>query len=385
MKSISLRYLPVLLCLGLAACASPRSTPVPLQLLQDRLFQPPTDTINPAQVFAVSDAMRHYLKTEISPQLQVKGAQQGLIDALNSKNQLKLEYDSARTRNAAEAFDARAGNCLSLVIMTAALAKEIGLSTHYQSVFVDETWSRSGGLHFTTGHVNLTVGRRVHDIKSRIDDNVMITIDFNPPLPNKSYHTWGISEQRVMAMFMNNRGAEALARGQVNDAYWWIREAIKQDPTFVTAYNTLGVVYRRNGSIAAAEQAFNHALVYEPDNTQIMSNLAMVLADEGRHDEANTLKEKFERRRPYPPFHFFALGVEAMEAANLVAARDLFRRELARDPYNHEFHFWLAKALIGLGDVAASKHHLGLATNYSPTRRDHEMYAAKLDRLNAVY
>ena len=385
MKRFCTRSIPVMLCLLLAACASHQRTPVPLQLLQDNLFPQPAERINPAAVFAVSDAMRHYLKTEIAPQLQVKGPQQGLIDALNSKNQLKIEYDSASTRNAAEAFEARAGNCLSLVIMTAAMAKEIGLSTHYQSVFVEETWSRSGGLHFTTGHVNLTVGRRTHDIKSRIDDNVMITIDFNPPMPNKSYHTWNISEERVMAMFMNNRGAEALARGQVNEAYWWIREAVRQDPTFVTAYNTLGVVYRRNGSFAAAEKAFNHALAQEPDNTQIMSNLAMVLADAGHQDAANVLKEKVERRRPYPPFHFFALGVEAMEAHNLVLARDLFRRELARDPYNHEFHFWLAKALFGLGDVAGSKHHLGLATNYSPTRRDHEVYAAKLDRIKAVY
>ena len=50
------------------------------------------------------------------------------------------------TRNAAEAFDARSGNCLSLVIMTAAFAKELGLPVRYQNVFVDEAWSRSGDL-----------------------------------------------------------------------------------------------------------------------------------------------------------------------------------------------------------------------------------------------
>ncbi len=368
----------------LAACASAPVAQYPSHLFDDKLFSPSTERINADDVFAVSDAMRRYLKTEIASQLQVKGTQQGLIDALNSKNQLKIEYDSATTRNAAQAFDARAGNCLSLVIMTAALARELGMSVHFQSVFVDETWSRGGGLHFNIGHVNLTVGKRTHDIKSRIDDNVMTTIDFNPPLENKSYHTWAISEKTVLAMFMNNRSAEALARGQISDAYWWVREAIRQDPNFLSAYNTLGVVYRRSSNPVAAEQVFNYALLRDPVNTQIMSNLAMVLKDAGRVAESKMLTDKVERKQPYAPFHFFSLGTEAMQVGDFRTARDMFMREIARDPYNHEFHFWVAVALARLGDMAQSKQHLTTAMNFSTTRREHDLYAAKRDRIQAV-
>jgi hypothetical protein len=38
-----------------------------------------------------------------------------------------IEYDSTVTRTAAQTYAARAGNCLSLVIMTAAFAEELGL------------------------------------------------------------------------------------------------------------------------------------------------------------------------------------------------------------------------------------------------------------------
>ncbi len=58
-----------------------------------------------------------------------------------------------------EAFQARTGNCLSLVIMTAAFAKEVGLPVRFQSVYVPETWSRSGNLYFSSGHVNLASAR----------------------------------------------------------------------------------------------------------------------------------------------------------------------------------------------------------------------------------
>ena len=83
---------------------------------------------------ALSDAVRDYAARQMHTLLRQRGPQQGLVDALYSKGQLKLEYDSAMTRNAAQAFEARAGNCLSLVIMTAAFAKHLGLPVRYQSV-----------------------------------------------------------------------------------------------------------------------------------------------------------------------------------------------------------------------------------------------------------
>ncbi len=85
------------------------------------------------------------------------------------------------TRNAAQAFAARSGNCLSLVIMTAAFAKEMGLPVAYQNVYVDETWSRIGDIYFSIGHVNLTLGRRHDPTSVRDDEADLLTIDFLPP------------------------------------------------------------------------------------------------------------------------------------------------------------------------------------------------------------
>ena len=70
----------------------------------------------------------------------------------------------------------------------------------------------SGGLYFAIGHVNLIVGRKYHDIRSPIDDNVYLTIDFLPLGDTRGQHSWSIAENTVIAMYMNNRAAEALAR-----------------------------------------------------------------------------------------------------------------------------------------------------------------------------
>jgi tetratricopeptide (TPR) repeat protein len=326
--------------------------------------------------------MKRYLSTQIASQRRSKSRQQALIDALYSKNQLKLAYDAEMTRNAPQTFTARAGNCLSLVIMTAAFAKQIDVPVRYQMVLGDAVWSRSGGMYFSISHVNLTLGA---ELSGRILDNqtAPLTIDFLPGEDIRGQRIRVVGEHTIVAMYMNNRAAELLAQGQVNDAYWWARAAIEQDPRFMSAYNTLGVIYRRHGNLQEAEQVLNLVLELEPGNTQVMSNLALVLNDQGRVPEATTLTRKLEQLEPYPPFYFFELGVAAMHNGDFKEARVQFEKEVERDAYYHEFRAWLAAAYLGLGETMQARTQLSVALENSTTRTDHDLYAAKLDRIRS--
>lgn len=373
----------LLLCLWLSACASPPKVVTrPDFLLHDALFAAPSERISADDVFALSEPMRRYLKNEIADEVREKGRQAGLASALYRKGQLRLEYDAAATRNAAQAFEARAGNCLSLVLMTAAFAKELGLPVFYQSAYLDETWSRSGNLLVTSGHVNIALGRRLIDAGTGRALNPL-TIDFLPVEDIRGLWTREIDEPTVVAMYMNNRAVEALTQGRLDDAYGWAREAISQNPGFVGSYNTLGVIYLRHGDLAPATQAFNHALESAPDNTRAMANLAEALARQGRAAESSALLHRLAQLEPYPPFHFFNLGLAAMKKEDFRAARDLFAKEVARADYNHEFHFWLGVAHFRLGDIEQARRHLIRAMDSSATRGDHDLYAAKLDRLRS--
>ncbi|HEY2818149.1 MAG TPA: tetratricopeptide repeat protein [Casimicrobiaceae bacterium] len=378
------RWTFLLLSLLLAGCATAPSPQEAGQLFADRLFQPASVRIDAADVFAMSPAMKEYLATDVARLARVRGRQHALFDALYQRSQLKLEYDAAMTRNASEAFEARAGNCLSLVIMTASFAKEMGFTVRYQNVFTDEMWTRSGDYYLSIGHVNLSLARkRGEDPLTRNDTDTM-TIDFLPPADLRGARTWVIDEPTIVAMYMNNRAVEALTSGHIDDAYWWAREAIVQDPRFLSAYNTLGVVYERHGNLAQAERTFDFILAREPANTRAMSNLALVLHDQGNLAGAAELTRKLEQMEPNPPFGYFKRGLAAMQAGDYRTARDMFAKEVDRAAYYHEFHFWLALAYLGLGETEQARKHMAIAIENSTTRHDHDLYAAKLERLQAT-
>ena len=373
----------LLLCTILAGCAVSPPTQPAERLFNDRLFAGAPPRISADDVFAVSEEMRQFLRTDMAEQMLAKGRQQALFDALYSKGQLRLEYDSAMTKNASEAFAARSGNCLSLVIMTAAFAKELGLPVRYQSAVTEEVWGRSGDIQLFIGHVNVTLGRPPSHIATRRDD-IDLTIDFLPPPDVRGLRMRAISEETIVAMYMNNRAAELFTEGRLSDAYWWVRAAIGRDPQFSSSYITLGAIYRSHGNPAEAEYVLSAALARDPANTRVMSNLIPVLNDLGRVAEARSLAaQAAARSSPIRPFSFFTRGMAALQIHDYRAASDLFAKEVSRAPYYHEFHFWLAVAYVGLGEFDQAKKELAIAMETSATRRDQAMYAAKLARINA--
>jgi tetratricopeptide (TPR) repeat protein len=368
----------------LAACAAVSVTPLPDHLFNDSLFRPPSERIAAADIFTVSDEMRRFVRVEIGGARPGSGIQQRLAEALYANGELRLEYESVRTRNAAEAFAERTGNCLSLVIMTGALAKEIGLPVRYQRVFVDDTWSRSEDVYFAIGHVNLSLGRRQIDGGFGRNDSDVMTIDFLPPRDLRGVRTQPLEEATIAAMYMNNRAAESFAERKLDDAYWWARGAIEKDPAFVGSYNTLGVIYRRHGNLKEAARVLAYALERDPQNAHVMANLVPVLESLGRVAEAKSLARTLDQLEPNPPFSYFDRGMAAIRRSDFKAAKDLLAQEIARAPYHHEFHYWLAVAHAELGDGERARRELEAALETSTARKDRAMYAAKLDRIKAA-
>ena len=382
LRAVAVRLGCAVAPLLLAACASaPPSAPVEPGLFDDAQFGAPREPIAVDDVLRMSPAMDAYLRHTIEPMASARGARAALTDVLYHQSQ--LEYESSVTRNAAQAFEARQGNCLSLVLMTGAFAKAMGLLVTYRQVPIDEMWSRSAGMYFMSGHVNIVLEQRGMGLPAQVGTNTLYTIDFMPGGGGEA-SAQAIDERTVLAMYMNNRAAEAMVAGDLDDAYWRLRDALRLDPAFVSAYNTLAVVYLRHGDPGRAERVLGRALVMAPHNPRLLANEADALARLGRDRESAEVREHLARVEPTPPFYWFVRGQAAMRSGDFEGARALFLKELDRAPDYHEFHYALAIADYSLGRLDEARSEMAAAVQDAVRRTDHDLYAAKLDKLRGV-
>ena len=97
-----------------------------------------------------------------------------------------------------------------------------------------------------------------------------------------------------------------------------------------------------------------------------------------------SLQRRLALLEPEPPLHHFYLGLAAMKQQDFGTAREHFTREVKRSEANPELHYWLGLASFELGDVEQARRHLTQALQASPSGKDRDLYAAKLDLLKEL-
>lgn len=364
----------------LAACSTVPRIEVPATLFADEAFGVAPAGLQNLDIFALSPAMQDFLASEVPKYVRQQGPARGLYAAMRTK--LHIDYDAAMTRTAAETFDARAGNCLSLVILTAALARPLDIAVHFRFVQHVRTWTRTQDMLLQNGHVNIELSPSPVVAGAGIDPPIIV--DFLPSEDVQSQVVWEIDQNRIKAMYLNNRAAELLMAGDSDAAYWWARAAVHAAPAYGAAYNTLGVIYLRHGDPQRAEQVFRFELASEPDDPVMLTNLALALDRQGRGAEALLVRQQLAQTASYRPFEFLDKGNEAIAAGDAKTAMKFYKQELAHIPYSSELHFAIAVASARLGDQRGARKHLTEAMELSNNIHDRDLYAGKLQKLREL-
>lgn len=167
-------------------------------------------------------------------------------------------------------------------------------------------------------------------------------------------------------------------------------------------YMRIGETYRRKGDLASAASALQEARTYLPDNTVILSTLAVVLDQAGRFDEADkvyqatlkmdpnnaislnnlaflmsehggdlnqalTLAQRAKQLLPDVPEVSDTLGSIYLRKNLNGDAVDIFRDLVNKVPTSSTYHYHLARAYFQQGDKTHAANQLELALKYSPT------------------
>src|SRR3546814_13384781 len=131
---------------------------VPESLFSDAAFGEAPTELQTLDLFALSPAMRDFLLQDAPKYTRRDGPSRGLYEAMRTR--LHIDYDASTTHTAAETFETRSGNCLSLVILTAALARPLNIDVRYRFVPSARPWTRTQGMVMQNGHVKHTQTER---------------------------------------------------------------------------------------------------------------------------------------------------------------------------------------------------------------------------------
>ncbi|MDX1630422.1 MAG: tetratricopeptide repeat protein [Thermoanaerobaculia bacterium] len=286
---------------------------------------------------------------------------------------LDLRYQRLPTRSAVETFHAREANCLSFVNLFVGIARAARLNPFYVEVRDYRKWNYHQGLVISHGHI--VAGLRV--------EGKLRTFDFLPYRP-KSYRDFEpIDDLTATAHYYNNLGAEALLRGDLEEAEQHLERATRLAPHFTKAVNNLGVLYLRTDRNFEATELLREGLEGSPDDVGLLTNLARAHQDRGRAEEAEALMSRLDALQHTNPFYFVYRGDMALAEGDPSGALEYMAKALRRDSEVPEVHLGLVRVYLALGELGKAEHHLERALTLDATHEEARRYVTMLQGLRA--
>src|SRR5262245_38379490 len=114
------------------------------------------------------------------------------------------------------------------------------------------------------------------------------------------------------------------------------------------------------------------------DSTLTLYRRGIELLEEQDFEEATTPLAEAARRAPEKTSVREALGRAYFRSGRFAAAAEQFEAVVERHQVNDYAHFCLGRALAKTGQTERARHHLALASNLRPDRRDYSFYRAML-------
>jgi len=144
-------------------------------------------------------------------------------------------------------------------------------------------------------------------------------------------------------------GASFLQAGRLAEAEEHLMRALVYLPEDHQLMNHLGLLYARKGDLQKSEGFLKRAIALEPGYAEAHTNLAITYADMGRLAEAVREFEEAGRLLPFFPSARFNLGLAYLDAGRPREAAIELREAVRLDPKDPEFHYNLSIALRQLG------------------------------------
>jgi Flp pilus assembly protein TadD len=166
-------------------------------------------------------------------------------------------------------------------------------------------------------------------------------------------------------------GESKKSAGDINGAIQSFNKASQLEPGNFLSHLDLAMAYEQTGRDEDARKSYEDAIKIQPDNVEVLNNLAYLKADGGVDlDQALTYAKQAQQKRPSDP--------NVMDTVALIYIRKnltddslrLLRHLVSQKPENPTFHLHLAMALYQKGERPLARKELETALRNKPSERE---------------
>jgi len=353
----------------------------PALTFNSELFGERPDIIPVADIFRLSDEQQaDFRRYFANPTLQNTPVHERVFSYLHGIT-LYFGYQG-KTFTAEQALLNKSGNCLSLAILTTALANLAGVETAYQLVDSTPVFESHKDVVYRGQHVRtkLLPARSEHGEDRFVMGRSGLLIDYFPT--RGARFVANITKAEYIAMYYNNLASEAIALGDNDTAFWLLRKTLELTPDAAGAINSMAVVHRRAGDLDKAEEIFEFGITHLDDKVGLLRNYRVLLEQQGRYDEVARINRKLTQINDPNPFDWLHAGHGAYNDGDFREAVLFYRKAAKIAPYLHESYAGMAKAYYMIGDHIGAERAFRNALEKSQQLSTRSMYEAKLMALS---
>jgi len=253
-----------------------------------------------------------------------------------------FDYETRRTLTAAEAYEARRGNCVSFTNLFIALGRSVDIPVHASVALTERSEEELDDLVILNSHLVATFPDRQR----------VLVFDFERRRKSVPFGYRAIDDAWLTAVYFNNVGVESLLAGDLDGARQSLETATTLAPRFVDPWTNLAVVYRRQGDTEAALDTHLLALLLEPNDPAVRDNLNVIYSVLARERSANT--------------GLLGQADTELTEGRPTAALRLYRRAASENRQSAEPHVGAARALVVKGRVRGAIKALRRALELEP-------------------
>ncbi len=272
----------------------------------------------------------------------------------------------------------QSGNCLSLAILTTALARLANVDIDYQRVNSAPVYHRFHNVMTLSSHVRTFLYYPKSEDKEGEVTLVpaKLIVDYFPQGGNVGGNL--VKEHEFIAMFYQNLAGDAIVKEQYDLAYSLLHVGLKISPYNPETLNTMAVLFKHIGDNENAELLYKFAMNHTTGSVNVLSNYVALLNETNRSRIAENIENQLANIEDDNPYRWYDVANRHFKRSNFLQAITYYRKAIKTAPYLHEGYFGLAKAYYQLGknDVASLAMKTAMELAYVP--QEQFMYQAKL-------